>query len=984
MSDKKEFNSGGCCGVFCFFLKHSFREICRRLCYFIISFLSCYLAITIALIANTVISNSPLFFLRISEMNDGEIDLILTPAGDSSQFRRFLNYTQINELAQGVTTLAPRITFNDAKISNDEGSTVEMDLLVLDTKLEDEIEIGRRFSPPTLAEGECAIHEDASNKLGLYIGAEFTVEFNALDYLDIYYALHGDLDSSETSYLLDDYKFKCKVGSIFDSLKGKVPSDDEDSYFYMEMKDFLKQLSTAVPANSSVQGIPLTFLKDEDPYQAVSEINANHPDRLKVYKSSNYDKIKEEMIIFTSNIMDKLGFFPVNTNLPILSSIEGLSMAAVFLGIVLNLVVIILAAVSSYLVYSLLMISFDTRTFEMGIFRLIGIRKYALCGLVIIQALIFVIPALIVGISTSFLYLWIISKVLDNVFQFSFSPVPSLTSFIWAFCLGLIVPILASVIPMINVLNKTLGESIDMAHSKSKGVHITIEYAQKKTDWGIIIFGLIIIAFGLGVYYLLPLSFFLMNFQLMLWILLIVLLAFFIGLIMLAMNIHYLLELVLIYGLLVLETAYMKLAIAKNLIGHRIRNSRTGLIFSSVIGFLIFVIVAYKLELNYSKLTMIRNHGAYLEVYPSKRDEAIDYDLVISIEAKMAKHRDIIDGYSWVSRHINALPHVNVNDFYAIDYAALYNFRIFPVAVAQNFFDVTNNDFLSIFEEDEDTDLSLAEQMYTPRGSQAMGIGSFLERQIGVKAKDEDSTFIFMGKRLSDTVNYETRALFLLSTCPGYNMARLFSSYQNSLMSFPLLMKFTNISSPSIVTYGSFIIKAKNDDEDHYETLFNALNSISSDSKVEFKVWNYYDNAEDVNSTMGMLDVVFYVIIIMFMLLFVFSLVSSMTANVFDQAKELAVMRSIGMTKGRVAILYLYEAFVLVLSSCLIGSIIGILVGFTLCLQRGLYTNLPIGFTVPWMHLLIIVASSLVCAIISAISPTIMILSNSIAMLSKS
>ena len=63
------------------------------------------------------------------------------------------------------------------------------------------------------------------------------------------------------------------------------------------------------------------------------------------------------------------------------------------------------------------------------------------------------------------------------------------------------------------------------------------------------------------------------------------------------------------------------------------------------------------------------------------------------------------------------------------------------------------------------------------------------------------------------------------------------------------------------------------------------------------------------------------------MVLSFFSLISSMTANILEQTKEIAVLRAIGIKSMSMIRLYIYEAFTLVFSSCLIGMIVGILVG---------------------------------------------------------
>lgn len=57
-----------------------------------------------------------------------------------------------------------------------------------------------------------------------------------------------------------------------------------------------------------------------------------------------------------------------------------------------------------------------------------------------------------------------------------------------------------------------------------------------------------------------------------------------------------------------------------------------------------------------------------------------------------------------------------------------------------------------------------------------------------------------------------------------------------------------------------------------------------------------------------------------------------MSANLYEQTKEIGVLRSIGFTKMRIRMLYFYEAMVLVLASCLMGVMIGMVVGYTMML----------------------------------------------------
>ena len=93
----------------------------------------------------------------------------------------------------------------------------------------------------------------------------------------------------------------------------------------------------------------------------------------------------------------------------------------------------------------------------------------------------------------------------------------------------------------------------------------------------------------------------------------------------------------------------------------------------------------------------------------------------------------------------------------------------------------------------------------------------------------------------------------------------------------------------------------------------------------------------DTSQVKGILDKVFYGLISVTMFLCFFSLCASMTANLYEQKKEVGVLRAMGFTKYRVRMLYFYEALIMVLSSCILGILIGCAVGYTMLLQFNLF-----------------------------------------------
>lgn len=148
-------------------------------------------------------------------------------------------------------------------------------------------------------------------------------------------------------------------------------------------------------------------------------------------------------------------------------------------------------------------------------------------------------------------------------------------------------------------------------------------------------------------------------------------------------------------------------------------------------------------------------------------------------------------------------------------------------------------------------------------------------------------------------------------------------------------------------------------------------------STIEF--FDYFDDTETIEVVQLILDIIFHVIIVITMVLCLFSLASSMSANLLDQTKEIGTLRAMGYTTKRIKLLYFYEAFVLVMASCILGVMIGNIVGFTMVLQQVVFTQIPLFFFFPWSQFLIIMLMSFVCAFASTWGPTTQLLKNDIA-----
>ena len=167
-------------------------------------------------------------------------------------------------------------------------------------------------------------------------------------------------------------------------------------------------------------------------------------------------------------------------------------------------------------------------------------------------------------------------------------------------------------------------------------------------------------------------------------------------------------------------------------------------------------------------------------------------------------------------------------------------------------------------------------------------------------------------------------------------------------------------------------------DPDDTKTI-DALSKDLSDAIMGADVYKAYTETDDTAKIKKILDKVFYGLISVTMFLCFFSLCASMSANLYEQKKEVGVLRAMGFTKYRVRMLYFYESLVLVLTSCILGVLIGTVVGYTMLLQFNLFLHSSVEPFFPWAQFLVIVLLSIICAFLSTWGPAANLTNRSIA-----
>jgi ABC-type lipoprotein release transport system permease subunit len=163
----------------------------------------------------------------------------------------------------------------------------------------------------------------------------------------------------------------------------------------------------------------------------------------------------------------------------------------------------------------------------------------------------------------------------------------------------------------------------------------------------------------------------------------------------------------------------------------------------------------------------------------------------------------------------------------------------------------------------------------------------------------------------------------------------------------------------------------------------NAINIISSviskDNNYSAELWLFNNRKERLNTISNIVYNIFYTVSTIVLFFCFFNLTASMTINIFDQKKEIAILRALGMPKEKILFIFVAEAIVLILTSSLIGTIIGSLISYTMNLQWQVFNNINIGFSIKFSSLLLIIIFSIIGGLLSTVIPAKKMLNESIS-----
>ncbi|KAI3651558.1 hypothetical protein MP228_002861 [Amoeboaphelidium protococcarum] len=1009
-------------------VRYAVREARLNKFQFCLGCTSVFVVVVMISILLTAISYSPVVFLTLSEAQSGEVDTNIYSAY-WSQYNR-LNYTKVAQSVQGVTDLhTPRImgiqpvvyrassctgfdqerayesnftytggTFPSASINaacrNSASRCINAlcsvrqfgNINVIDSKREAELGIGRGWNYGVIPSDAVLIHNDLAALLGNIQPGDFLfLSFSLNDLLPV----TMDQVSLQSNFTFQDTQVNIpvRVQDVIPSNLGKLKQAVTNSLF-IEFDTVLEMVSQHLSPKYP-QAVFAGFRNASTTKQQSQEITdvyfACSSYRVGCYLSSSFNDIAQDIIGWASDIVYAAGFTQIQSNLSLLSNLKKTNIFSAFLNLIFGIVFLILGGLSIFLIYSLLMVSVETKTFEYGIFRMVGMTKIGVVSLILTQAILYALPAWVLGLIVSQL-VWLGFKALmAQMINADVGPYLSGASIVVATVVGLVVPILAAILPIRNALTGNLHDALDTRRSKVQAVVVTIERASAgRVPLAALSTGILLTVFGFVIYYFLPLALITQNIALLFNIFLVLLVGMLLGLVMLSLNIQPLLEKGIVFVLFIclwFENRGMSILVLKNLLSHRLRNRKTSIMYALALGFIIFLTVAIQIELqSLIYQTIARFNGDIrIDVGASYVDSrGIPFGIVNmpEIAAYIDDQRENIDGYFCVtfqpSQVNNTWKSTSVSNIgKTVDQSQNY------YAVSPSAFSSLDSSYLLISSENASLNkLTLGERLYTLAGSYSYPLGTQLQTHLNLqsftdpyllRASYQDGTQRKERRLVSETLAFVNSApYFAFSQFPSSPSLDVLTSFTNYL----LLMNDTFTSVDQIPIQNMIIKLAGNISDGAYQRIVRELNNL-----VTFEsVTTLKDQLAGIISAQNTLRYIFLLITLVSMVVAFFSLNSSVFTNIMEQRKEIGVLRSLGLTRHEMLRLYTYESFVLIMSSAILGTLIGVVMGWSMAAQRSVMTQVPLEFFFPIDIFLLVIGISVVCAILSTISPVVQLI----------
>ncbi len=91
------------------------------------------------------------------------------------------------------------------------------------------------------------------------------------------------------------------------------------------------------------------------------------------------------MVSVATNLLYAMGYAELSINMPLLTAMQGFQFFSLYVGLILTVILAILFLLSTMLIYSLLIVSIESRVFQIGVHRMVGMTRAGVIKMLLVQ-----------------------------------------------------------------------------------------------------------------------------------------------------------------------------------------------------------------------------------------------------------------------------------------------------------------------------------------------------------------------------------------------------------------------------------------------------------------------------------------------------------------------------------------------------------------------------------------------------------------------
>lgn len=190
---------------------------------------------------------------------------------------------------------------------------------------------------------------------------------------------------------------------------------------------------------------------------------------------------------------------------------------------------------------------------------------------------------------------------------------------------------------------------------------------------------------------------------------------------------------------------------------------------------------------------------------------------------------------------------------------------------------------------------------------------------------------VVIGEKLAKKLNVKVRSKIILTiqdidnniTSGAFRIAGIYSTNNNIFDEVNIFVRFSDIQKlTNFPENGAHEIAINISDNENLPTIFTEVEQVTG-NKLDVKTWK--ELSPEMNYLTEAMDMYMYIFIIIILMALLFGIINTMLMVVMERTKEIGMLIAIGMNKGRVFWMIVFESVLLSLTGGIVGIVIGAL-----------------------------------------------------------